>query len=38
MRNIEILEMINKGRIEELKERLRDEVYQDVLKVKPRRS
>lgn len=37
MRNIEVLEMINKGRIEELKEKLRDEIYTDTLKVRPRR-
>ena len=37
MRSIEVLEMINQGRIEELKEKLRDEVYQDALKVRPRR-
>ena len=37
MRSDKALEMINKGQIEELKEALRDEIYNDVLKVKPRR-
>ena len=35
MRNIKILEMINEGRIEELKEILRDEIYTDLLSTKP---
>ena len=35
MRSIKVLEMINQGRIEELKDILRDEIYQDVLKKKP---
>lgn len=34
MRSIKILEMINQGRIEELKDILQDEVYQEVLKGK----
>lgn len=34
MQNHKILEMINQGRIEELKEILRDEIYQDALKTK----
>ena len=37
MRNIEVLEMINKGRIDELKVKLQDEIYADALKVRPRR-
>jgi len=37
MRNTDILEMINQGRIEELKGKLRDEIYTDTLKVRPRR-
>lgn len=37
MRNIEVLEMINAGRIEELKAKLQDEIYADTLKVCPRR-
>lgn len=35
MKNTKVLEMINRGRIEELKDILRDEIYQDVLKKKP---
>ena len=35
MKNTKVLEMINAGRIDELKEMLRDEIYQDVLKKKP---
>lgn len=34
MRSIKVLEMINQGRIEELKDILRDEVYQETLKSK----
>lgn len=37
MRSDKALEMINKGQLEELKAALRDEIYNDVLKVKPRR-
>ena len=35
MRSVKVLEMINQGRIEELKDILRDEIYQEVLKKKP---
>lgn len=35
MRNIKILEMLNDGRIEELKELLRDEIYTELLSIKP---
>lgn len=35
MRSEKVLEMLNQGRIEELKGLLRDEIYQDVLKKKP---
>lgn len=35
MRSIKVLEMLNNGQIEELKEALRDEVYAEVLKSKP---
>lgn len=35
MKSARVLEMINQGRIEELKDILRDEVYQEVLKTKP---
>lgn len=35
MQSTKVLEMINNGRIEELKELLHDEIYQDVLKKKP---
>lgn len=35
MQSIKILEMIQQGRIEELEEQLRDEIYQDELKKKP---
>jgi hypothetical protein len=35
MKNTKVLEMINEGRIEELKELLRDEIYADALKNKP---
>lgn len=35
MRSIDALELIKKGRIEELKEKLQDEVYADALKNKP---
>lgn len=37
MRNVDVLDMINKGQIEELKAKLQDEIYTDVLKVRPRR-
>ena len=37
MRSDKVLEMINKGQIEELKAALRDEIYNDALKVRPRR-
>ena len=32
MRNVKVLEMINQGRIEELKQELRDEIYEEALK------
>lgn len=35
MKSTKALEMINQGRIEELKELLRDEIYQEALKNKP---
>lgn len=35
MQSYKILEMIQQGRIEELEEQLRDEIYQDELKKKP---
>lgn len=35
MRSIKALELINKGKVEELKSLLQDEVYQDSLKKKP---
>ena len=35
MRNVEALEMINSGRIEELKKKLQDEIYAEALKNKP---
>ena len=35
MRSIEVLELINKNQIERLKEKLRDEIYEEALKVKP---
>lgn len=35
MRNIKMLEMLNDGRIEELKEILRDEIYTELLSIKP---
>lgn len=35
MRNIDVLKMINEGHIDELKEKLRDEIYADALKNKP---
>ena len=35
MQKIKILEMLNENRIDELKQRLRDEIYADVLKSKP---
>lgn len=37
MKNTKVLEMINNGQIEELKAALRDEIYNDALKVRPRR-
>lgn len=35
MRNDKVLEMINNGKIEDLKKMLQDEIYQESLKVKP---
>ena len=35
MRSIKALEMLNEGRIEELKEMLRDEIYTELLSIKP---
>ena len=35
MKSTKVLEMILAGRIEELKEMLRDEIYEEVIKVKP---
>lgn len=35
MRNVKVLEMLNNGKIEELKTMLQDEIYQESLKVKP---
>ena len=35
MRNTLVLEMLNAGRIDELKKILEDEIYEDSLKVKP---
>lgn len=35
MKSSKVLEMLNQNRIEELKDELRDEIYQDVLKKKP---
>ena len=35
MNSTKALEMLNNGRIDELKELLRDEIYQDALKKKP---
>lgn len=35
MRSIKVLEMLNEGRIEELKEKLRDEIYTELLSIKP---
>ena len=35
MRSVEVLEMINKGQIEELKGKLQDEIYTESLKNKP---
>ena len=35
MRNIHVLEMLNAGRIEELKKEVQDEIYQDSIKTKP---
>lgn len=37
MKNSKILEMINNGQIEELKAILKDDIYNEALKVKPRR-
>lgn len=37
MQNTKILEMINKGQIDELKGILHDEIYTEALKVRPRR-
>lgn len=38
MRTPKILELLNDGKIEELKQQLEDELYQESLKVKPRRK
>ena len=38
MRSDKALEMLNKGQIESLKEALRDEIYNEALKVRPRRQ
>lgn len=35
MRNAKVMEMINNGKIEELKALLRDEIYEESLKIKP---
>lgn len=35
MRNTKVLEMLNSGRIEDLKKELQDEIYQEALKTKP---
>jgi hypothetical protein len=35
MRNVKALEMLNEGRIGELKKELQDEIYQETLKTKP---
>lgn len=35
MRNVKALEMLNSGRIEDLKKELQDEIYQEALKTKP---
>ena len=35
MRAIKMLEMLNDGRIEEVKEILRDEIYTELLSIKP---
>lgn len=35
MRNSKVLEMLNSGRIEELKKQLEDEIYEEALKTKP---
>lgn len=35
MRNVKVLEMLNNGKIEELKVMLQDEIYQESLKAKP---
>lgn len=35
MRNIKVLEMLNAGRIDELKKMLEDEIYEEALKSKP---
>lgn len=35
MRNTKILELINAGRIEDLKQQLQDEIYEETLKTKP---
>ncbi len=35
MRSIKVLEMLNEGRIDELKEKLRDEIYTELLSIKP---
>ena len=35
MRNVKVLEMFEDGKIDELKDELRDEIYRDPLKNKP---
>ena len=35
MRNVKVLDMLNNGKIEELKSMLQDEIYQESLKAKP---
>lgn len=35
MRNMHVLEMLNAGRIDDLKKELQDEIYQETLKTKP---
>ena len=35
MRSVKVLEMLNEGKIDELKNKLQDEIYTDSLKGKP---
>lgn len=35
MRNLKVLELLNSGRIDELKKELQDEIYEEALKTKP---